>query len=158
MGTVILADVTELTTIKISELADAVSIGASDVFPVVKGAETQKIARDSVGSTGDGFSVPSELTISSGSITVSGSAKFRFHSVDTESDAVTDDLETIAGGAAGDMLILQAVSNDRTVVCKEGTSLKLQYEFTLNNIEDKITLLCISSGVWHELSRAGNGS
>jgi len=43
MGTIILADVTELTTIKISELPEATSMGDTDVIPGVKAAATQKI-------------------------------------------------------------------------------------------------------------------
>ena len=46
MGTVILADVTELTTVKISELDEATSMNDSDVIPGVKLGETKKIQRD----------------------------------------------------------------------------------------------------------------
>ena len=46
MGTVVLADVTELNTVKISELVDAVSAGETDVFPMVKDAKTQKISKE----------------------------------------------------------------------------------------------------------------
>ena len=33
-----------------------------------------------------------------------------------------------------------------------------EFDFSLNNVEDKLMLMCISSGVWHEISRASNGS
>lgn len=46
MGTVILADVTELETIMISELEDAVSAGESNIFPIVKDFETKKISKE----------------------------------------------------------------------------------------------------------------
>jgi hypothetical protein len=105
----------------------------------------------------EGFSSPTELTIASDQITVSGNCKSRFHSVDTESDAATDDLETVLGGYAGDILILQAENNARDVVCKDGGNLKLAGDFTMDHTEDKIQLVCISSGVWHELTRSGNG-
>jgi hypothetical protein len=42
------------------------------------------------GSGGGGFESPTELTIVSGEITVSGSDKWRFHSIDTEDDAASD--------------------------------------------------------------------
>ena len=106
----------------------------------------------------EGFPAPTELTIASGAITVSDSSKFRFHSVDTESDAATDDLDTVSGGNAGEILILQAENAARDVVCKDGASLKLEGDFTLDHTEDKIILLCISSGVWHELTRSNNGA
>lgn len=111
----------------------------------------------STGGVSGGFGSPTELTISSGSVTVSGSNAWRFHSIDTEGDAASDNLETITGGNAGEVIIIQAENNTRTVVCKEGTSLKLQFEFSLNNLEDKLILICVSSGVWHELTRANNG-
>lgn len=46
MGTIVLADVTELTTVKISELPEASSLGKTDILPVVKGTITQKISKD----------------------------------------------------------------------------------------------------------------
>ena len=46
MGTVILADVTELTTVKISELTEATSMSDSDVIAGVKLGETKRIRRD----------------------------------------------------------------------------------------------------------------
>ena len=55
-----------------------------------------------------------ELTISSGSITVTGSR----HTVDTESDAASDDLTDISGGSEGDVLILSPANAARTVVVK----------------------------------------
>jgi len=48
MGTVILADVTELTTVKISELDEATAIDTDDVVPMVKAPDTMKIKRDNL--------------------------------------------------------------------------------------------------------------
>ena len=48
MGTVILADITELETIKISELSEALSSGETDVLPIVKDAQTQKIKKENL--------------------------------------------------------------------------------------------------------------
>lgn len=45
MGAIILSDGTKLTTIKISELNKAVSMGDDDVFPIVTGGVTEKITR-----------------------------------------------------------------------------------------------------------------
>lgn len=48
MGTIVLADVTELETIKISELDEALSSGEIDVVPIVKDATTQKIKKENL--------------------------------------------------------------------------------------------------------------
>lgn len=55
-----------------------------------------------------------ELTISSGSVTATQS----HHKIDTESDAASDDLETIAGGSEGDILIIEPENAARTIVVK----------------------------------------
>ena len=108
-------------------------------------------------SKAEGFPYPTELTIASGVITVAGSQKFRFHNIDTEGDAATDDLDTISGGNAGEVLILQPETDAREVTCKDGTNLKLTGDFIMNSTEDKIQLICIASGLWHELTRSDNG-
>lgn len=45
MGTVVLADVSELTTVKISELDETLSTGSDDVVPIVKDSKTQKVKK-----------------------------------------------------------------------------------------------------------------
>lgn len=45
MGTIILDDVTELNTIKISELAEFTDIGESDILPMVESGTTKKITK-----------------------------------------------------------------------------------------------------------------
>lgn len=73
--------------------------------------------------TADGYSrytASSELTIASGAITVTAN----FYRVDTESDASTDDLDTITAGtgvADGHQLVLRAENTARTVVVKHNT-------------------------------------
>jgi hypothetical protein len=66
------------------------------------------------------FTDATELTIASGVITVTQN----YHKVDTESDAASDDLDTITAGtnvAAGFILHLRVESDARTVVVKNGT-------------------------------------
>ena len=58
------------------------------------------------------FTGSSELTIASGAVT----ATQTFHTIDTEGDAASDDLDTINGGVAGRTLILRANNTARTVV------------------------------------------
>lgn len=60
----------------------------------------------------------SELTIASGIIT----ATQLYHRIDTETDAASDDLDTINGLANdGELLLLHPEHNDRDVVLKHGT-------------------------------------
>jgi len=59
---------------------------------------------------------PTELTINAGAITVTQG----FHHVDTEGDAVDDNLDTINGGTIGDELTLKATNTDRTIILRDG--------------------------------------
>lgn len=96
-----------------------------------------------------------ELTISGGAITVTGS----LHSVDTEGNAASDDLVTINGGSTGSLLILRTVDNGRDVVLKDaatGGNLFLAGDCTLSALVDTITLIKIGSH-WFELCRSDNG-
>lgn len=57
------------------------------------------------------------LTISGGVVT-----RTQFlHGVDTEAAAASDDLDTISGGASGDLLLIHASNGAHTVVIKHGT-------------------------------------
>ena len=96
-----------------------------------------------------------ELTIAAGAIT----ATHRYHPVDTEADAATDDLVTINGGKyIGQLLTLVAIDATHTVVCKDGTgNLQLNGDFSLDNSQDTITLVW-NGGNWLEVSRSDNGA
>lgn len=95
-----------------------------------------------------------ELTIASGAITVIHA----WHLVDTESDAASDDLDTINGGSIGQIIVITAANSARTVVVKDGTgNLKLAGDCTLDNRED--TLMLLYDGItWLELARSNNGA
>jgi hypothetical protein len=58
-----------------------------------------------------------ELTIAAGVVT----ATKTYHTIDTEADAASDDLDTINGGSVGDFLIIRAANGSRDVVVKHGT-------------------------------------
>lgn len=62
------------------------------------------------------FPTATELTIASGAITVTQG----LHTVDTESDAATDNLDTINGLAAGQIVVLRAANSARDVVLTNG--------------------------------------
>lgn len=97
-----------------------------------------------------------ELTISSGAISVTGG----FHTVDTESDAATDDLDTINGGIDGQHLIIRAENSARTVVAKDGTgNLQLAGDFSMDNAQDTLQLIFDNTlSAWLEISRSNNGT
>lgn len=84
---------------------------------------------------GDG----SELTITSGEITVTSS----YHLIDTESDAATDDLHTINGGTRdGQILKLRSTVNSRDITIQDsvGNIALNDGDFTLNNRRDRLVL------------------
>lgn len=97
---------------------------------------------------------PSELTITSGAVTATKSA----HTIDTEADAASDDLDTINGGSAGDFLVLSAADGARTPTLKDGTgNLSLAGDCALDNAEDIIVLVYRASK-WCEVCRSNNGA
>jgi hypothetical protein len=86
------------------------------------------------------FGPPIEVTIANGEITVAQS----YHTVDTQGDAGTDDLDTINKGRDGQLVILTAANDARTVVVKHGTGnidLDGGTDVTLDDSEDKVLLI-----------------
>jgi len=96
----------------------------------------------------------SELTIATGVITITAGA----HTVDTEADAASDDLDTISGARDGDILVIVPANAARTVVAKHGTgnlNLSAGVDFTMDEDDDFLVLLLIGS-TWQEVSRSEN--
>jgi hypothetical protein len=94
-----------------------------------------------------------DLTIASGVITVT----HLLHRIDTEGAGATDDLATINGGTARQILILEPVSSSRDVTVKHGTGnifLTGAADFLLDNVRAKLVLLCNTAATeWHEIGR-----
>lgn len=112
------------------------------------------VVKVQVTAVGLSYPAPTELTIASGVITTTQN----YHTVDTESDAASDDLDTITATTAGTFLYLQAANAARSVVCKDGTgNLILAGDFTLDNTEDMIHLISDGSN-WIEVCRSNNGA
>jgi len=138
----------------------SVSGGAdSTIFEVIEGTGSK--ATGDLEATGNlkvaGIIHPTgiqQTTIASGAITITGNVV----SVDTESAAATDDLTTINGGKAGQILVIKATLVGKTVVCKDGTgNLRLNGDMTLNHQQDTLTLLeSTDGGNWFEISRSNN--
>jgi len=96
----------------------------------------------------------SELTIATGAITPTRS----HHTVDTQDDDATDDLDTINTGSVTDgcETTLRAANTGRTVVLKHSTDNILMADdadFSLDDDEKSIRLQLRGSN-WHELTRS----
>jgi hypothetical protein len=97
-------------------------------------------------------------TIAAGIISLAGGAGSSYLEIDTQGGAASDDLDTINGGVDGDLIILTAANDARTVVCKDSTgNLRLAgADFSLDSVDD--TLMLIYNGAnWLEISRSDNG-
>jgi parallel beta-helix repeat protein len=93
-----------------------------------------------------------ELTIASGAVT----AGLDYHTLKPETGAV-DDLTTINGGTAGQVLILQPGAT-YTVTLKDGTgNLDLDGDYVMVDTDDGIIILAYNSttSMWIELYRSG---
>lgn len=100
------------------------------------------------------FKDATELTLSGDAITVTQS----YHTVDTESDDATDDLSTINGGAAGQILILKPANGGRDVVVKHAVgNIQCGSDFTMDNANDTIALIFDGSN-WLQLFQSNNGA
>jgi hypothetical protein len=99
--------------------------------------------------------IHSTITIATGAITVANTNI----QINTEGAAASDDLDTINGGASGDILILSTASNSEDVVVKDSTgNIELNQssgDCTLGNIKDKLFLIYQGSA-WYEISRSIN--
>lgn len=102
-----------------------------------------------------GAEAPSELTLSSDSVTPTKS----HHTIDTEGDASTDNLATVVTTNIpdGGLLLLRADNTARDVVVKHGTGnifLFNSADFTLDNTEKSLILRRNGSN-WYEVVRGG---
>jgi hypothetical protein len=96
-----------------------------------------------------------ELTISSGAVTKSRS----HHTIDTESDAASDDLATILGGAEGEVIMIRPADGARTVVLKHNTGNiwnSSGEDISLDDADDYV-LLAYSGSKWSVIGGGGIG-
>lgn len=142
----------------ITDLAAAGSVAAGDQLAINQSGNDRRVDAGKfaiLGVAQDGKMIlgpGTTLIISSGVITVTGS----FHLVDTQGGAATDDLDTINGGASGQILILRGANGARDVTLKNATgNLQLGADVTLGNNADVITLVYLGS-YWGRLAYADN--
>ena len=101
-----------------------------------------------------------ELTISSGAVTVTQTK----HTIDTESDASTDNLDQINGMSEGHIVILSSHQDTRDVTLRDSSSsggsvtgnLFLNGDFTMDRNQDMIMLIKDADNHYIELCRSPN--
>ena len=119
-------------------------------------------------STGGTATTIQDYTINaSGIISLTGTYAIRMITVDTYAAASNDDLDEIQGSAVGDIIIIRAKNDDRTVSVRDNDNsgkylhINSSSNFDMNNYMDTITLICTYvDGTlcrWAEVSRSNNG-
>jgi|2_EtaG_2_1085320.scaffolds.fasta_scaffold04219_2 hypothetical protein len=127
---------------------------ANEVIALISDASNWEVLYHDVPVTLDA----TEKTISTGAITITQPG---YYTVDTESDAASDDLDSIGSLPIGAEVTLRPANTARTVVVKnDGDNLVLasSIDFTMNNQYDCITLVGYATGKAFEKSRSNNGS
>jgi len=96
---------------------------------------------------------PTTLTVAASAVTVTKS----FHKVDsTSGSGSTTNLTTINGGEQGNILVLMAANDAKTISLRDNTAnLRLAGNCNLDSIVDTITLM-FDGAVWVELCRSNN--
>lgn len=105
---------------------------------------------------------PSTLTIASGTVTVTG----RYHLIDTEAAAASDNLAGMAGGSDGDIVAIRPANDARTVVvthedteattATERFNLPGDASITLDDVDDMLPVVYDSTiGRWIVLETFG---
>jgi hypothetical protein len=153
---------TNIDSIRLQEQGSAPSTPPSGYFQLYSKDDGKLYGKNDAGTEYDltsvaafGTGTDSELTISSGAVTATGSA----HTIDTESDAASDDLDTISGGTEGDLLVISANNAARTVVVKHGTGNILTFGGSDVDLDEtrKTLLLHYDGSNWRVVGAASAG-
>jgi hypothetical protein len=136
--------------------------GGTDIFIQIGGSNTAQwtstglamlSSKDITASGNVCLSAASTLTIATGVVTQTESN----HLIAGEG-AAADDLVTISGGTAGDILILRASSDSVTITVKDGTgNIQCEGDRALDNAFDSMMLLFDGTN-WVEIAFANNGA
>lgn len=106
---------------------------------------------DAAGSAGNYGPIVAR-TLAGGVLAVAGARNIEV----TSQTGATDDLDSFTGLTIGQDYRIQPTSGD-TITVKDSASIILQgVDFTMNNVNDVMTLHCISAVVMKEITRASN--
>ena len=139
---------------RITELDSATSIDSNDLLYVVEDGVSKKLNVANLVEVG----FTTKTIDTAGEISVSGQAQIRKAKVETNGGDATDNLVKITGGYLGEMLIIVPYDSTHTVVVKSNDYLKLPMDFTMDNGNDVLVLVCLGSNTWAEISRSSNGT
>jgi len=151
--------------IKFADLVDVIRGYINEVGKFID-SRGQMISFDFLGSPGR-FLYQNRnhpVTLASGvvqALNSTGSHGIYVLTVDTESAASTDDLDTITlfPQKEGNIVVLKAADSARTVVVKNGTgNITCGSDFSLTHVADTMTLMQIDDGSFIELSRSDNAT
>jgi len=134
-----------------------IHVHSTDSLTFVSPAGTTEFARFQA-ITGD-FSLKKTLNLDSDELTIAAgvvTATKSKHTVDTQDDDPTDDLATINGGTAGDVLIITTADDGRDVTVKDGTgNIQAPADCVLDDTDD--TFMATYDGTnWLQLSCNNN--
>jgi hypothetical protein len=137
------------------------TLTSSDTITILRSTSTWlEVARcSSTNAVSTNFPNKGTETIASGVISLVG-ITHTLYTIDTESSAATDDLDTITATniPEGTMIIVKAANATRTVVMKDATgNLRLAGDFSMDHSDDRLMLL-YSGTNWIELSRSDNSA
>jgi hypothetical protein len=142
-----------------NERGDEITAIETELGTDVAGSATDLKTRliQSLAADGDlEFASATELTIATGAITITQN----WHTIDTQADAASDELDTINGGAEGKVLFLRPDHTDRSVVIKHNTGNILIFgnaDLTLDDSHD-LALLIYDAGLTKWLCFAAGGT
>jgi hypothetical protein len=117
-------------------------------------AGTSVFSVDTTGAIGRLVLRKATLTIAAGVITLTGLSNYN---IDTEAAAATDDLDTINGGVAGQILYINSTVTARDVNVTEVGNIRLNAAgvFLLSHPQDSLVLR-YDGTTWNEISRSDN--
>jgi hypothetical protein len=141
----------------VNDLQNAIVAVQTELGADPAGSAATVLARLAVSLAADGdltLTGVSTLTISGGSITVTGNR----HIVDTESAAASDSLDTINGGAAGLITLLRIANDGRNVTITQAGNILTQTGGSVTlDITGQVAILVYDAGLskWLCLTTAG---
>lgn len=100
---------------------------------------------------------PQSITLASGIAAALGSTSYLILIPEGGAGSGEDTLIGITGFVAGNIVMIRANSDTDTIVVQKNANLNIPIKFVMNSLYDTMLLLCVSTGVYAELTRANNG-